>query len=274
MRSFFLTFIALPILTDAQTPLPYASGFDNGAQQAGWAQYRTGHLSNYDWVITSAGSVSAPNHLWHDYPVGGAATDTVQDWYVSPPFDFSAGASLTLKVNVYSITGSSLPSDALRIMLLTGSNDPDEAAVSLLADLTPLVTSSGDFTQIPAVTIPPTAGTSYIAFYYQATQNWFTPGIDDIAITAAPIGIGEHANDALTVSLRSGAPTCTLEVRGGGTEGALLRIQLFNANGALVEQRSFRQTVALGEQASGVRLYELTDARGSLIGRGRLAVLR
>ena len=272
MRTPLLSSLILsPLVLAAQTPLPYTTGFDNAAQQAGWTQFRTGHLSNYSWTLTTAGSVSPPEHLWHDYPVGGAETDTVRDWYVSPPFDLSAGASLTLKVNVYSIMGSTMPSDALRIYLLSGSNDPQTAALQVLADLTPLVTSSSDFTQPPSVVIPPTTGTSHVAFFYQATQNWFTPGIDDVSISAAPIGVQEPEQRPIDLLLLG---QHTLVVR-GNAPGAPVHLRIFGSAGTLELDRTFRDRMELDPAVSdGVKAYVLQDAADRVIRTGRFVRVR
>jgi hypothetical protein len=254
--------------------LPYTTGFDNAAQQSGWTQYRTGHISTYDWGISGGNSPSAPNHLYHDYPVGGASTDTVRDWYVSPPFDFSAGASMTLKANVYTITGSTLPSDGLKVMLLVGSANPALATVSELRDLLPLVTSTQTYTQVAPIAIPPTAGTSRIALYYQATNNWNTPGIDDIAITPVGVGIGEAAvaGGEVGVQPNPSSGPFTIVLRSGAAAGNLL-LRIVDARGALVVTHSFHgNTHVDASLAPGRYHYMLTDERGAQVAQGKVMV--
>ena len=262
MRITFLVLLAAPLVATAQTPLPYSTGFDNAGQQAGWTQYRTGHLSTSDWGYSGVGSPSAPNHLYHDYPVGGASTDTVRDWYVSPPFDFSTGATLTCKVNVYTITGSA---------------NPALATVTELYDLLPLVTSTSTYTQLTPIAVPATAGSSRIAFFYQATNNWNTPGIDDVVIAASGVGITEQPTGAVEVNVfpNPGTGPFTLEVRDARYVGRSLRVQLYDKRGALVAERNFRDRARLDvPMAEGTYVYLLRDEQGMELARGLINALR
>jgi len=272
MRHITLSLLAFPLSLLAQLPLPYSTGFDNAGQQAGWQQFRTGHLSTYSWGISGFGAPSAPNKLWHDYPVGGSANDTVRDWWVSPLLDLSTAANLTLKVNVYAITGSTMPSDGLSIMLLTGSPNPALATVTPLQDLLPLVTSGSTYTQLPAVYIPPT-GPAYIAFYYQATQNWLTPGIDDVSVTAVGVGIEEGSNE-IAISLCPGSD-CSFSVRVDDARwlGEQLTVRLFDAQGRQVFDRAFSSTLrSEGGFPPGCYAYAVSRLDGTPIARGRIVL--
>lgn len=246
MRTTLLSLIGFATLmtsANAQTPLPYTTGFDNTAQQAGWQEFRTGHLANYSWDIGPGGGTapSAPNILWHDYPVGGSSTDTVQDWFVSPPFNFAQGGSLAaMKVNVYSIIGSTQPEDELKIFLLTGSANPNSATtITELDDLTDLVSTSSAFIDIPAVTIPPTVGSSYIAFRYQATNNWFTIKIDNIDIAGAPASVSEQSAEGTVLSLYPDPVVDVLNVSLGG-ELVNAPVVVFDAAGKQVMHATTR----------------------------------
>jgi hypothetical protein len=218
----------------AQVALPYATGFDNTAQQAGWDQFRTGTLSNYDWGIGPSGTApSAPNILYHDYPVGGSSTDTVSDWFVSPLLDLANGASLSIGINVYSIIGSSTPADQMLVMLLTGSNDPEDAtSISLLADLTDSVSSSPAFITVPGIDVPATAGGGYIAFKYRATNNWFTISLDNVNVTGSGIGMEEMAADLPALDVFPNPAGERLHVRGVRTSNAA--VQVLDATGRIV----------------------------------------
>lgn len=97
--TFLLAFCSLISFTArAQTPLPYMTGFDNSAEQAGWQAFKTGIDSFGQWGIASFQVASSPNCLYHDYPVGSSGSDSVIDWYVSPLFDFTDRAELQLKI--------------------------------------------------------------------------------------------------------------------------------------------------------------------------------
>ncbi len=171
-------------VVSAQTTLPYYSGFDNTTEQAGWQQFTKGAAGYFPWSV-GGGGFSAPNALSHDYPVGNPGTDTVTDWYVSPPFHFYGGGHLdSLKVKLYSITDTFTAQDHFGIYYLTGSSDPALAdTVVLLADLTNWASSSNNWRDTGGFAIPPYNGSTYIAFKYIATNDWFVPNIDNINIT-------------------------------------------------------------------------------------------
>ena len=112
----------------AQTPLPYYTGFDNASEKAGWTEYRKGDNGLYQWKFININPVSAPGVLLHNYPVGGSVP--TDDWFVSPPFNFSNGGKLD---SIYfSFTGFGVPAliDTVAIYLLQGNADPALATTS------------------------------------------------------------------------------------------------------------------------------------------------
>lgn len=185
LHLFLLLFCSLSTVSviNAQTTLPYYSGFDNAPEQAGWQQFTKGATGYFPWDL--AAGYSAPNAISHDYPVGNPGTDTVTDWYVSPPFHFYGGGHLdSLKINLYSITDTFTAQDHFGIYYLTGSPDPALAdTVVLLADLTAWASSSNNWRDTGGFAIPPYNGSTYIAFKYIATNDWFVPNVDNINIT-------------------------------------------------------------------------------------------
>lgn len=269
MRTTTFLVIGLPIAVAAQNALPYTTGFDNAVQQQGWQQFRTGHLSNYSWGISANAAASAPNKLWHDYPVGGSATDTVRDWYVSPPLDLSAGAVLTCKANIYAIMGSSMPSDACGIYLLTGNANPDLATITPLQDLLPLITTGSTFTTTTAVNIPATGGVAHIAFYYQATQNWLTPGIDDVSVQPVNVGLAEHASTSgVLITPDPSGNTVTIALTDARYTGQPLTLRMVDAKGSLVLLTSFRDRTQVElPQAAGSYFCTLSDTQGHVLAR-------
>lgn len=190
------------------TPLPYSTGFDNAAQQAGWVEYRKGTISVYDWATSAfvSNTPSAPNCITHDYYVGGGAPGKVVDWYVSPEFDFSTGGKIdALKLNLFAWMLDA-PNDHLGVYLLNGSKDPAIATASLLKDLTAEWVSTDTWKTISNISIPATTGKSYIAFKYTALDNWFVPNIDDISISAvAGSACGATSNILFSNVTSSGA---------------------------------------------------------------------
>src|SRR4051812_45013574 len=73
------------------TTTNYYTAFDNAAQRNGWAQYRSGDPSAYEFGYVPS-AYSTPTCVYHDYPVGGSQVTI--DWFVSPVFDFSAGGKI------------------------------------------------------------------------------------------------------------------------------------------------------------------------------------
>ena len=83
VRITFATFLFSVTLSflNAQTPLPYYTGFDNATEQAGWVEYDLGVTSTYPWEFYNSSAYSAPTCLRRDYPVGG--TQVTDGWFVS-----------------------------------------------------------------------------------------------------------------------------------------------------------------------------------------------
>ncbi len=167
----------------SQAPLHYHQVFDTAFAPNGWQAYRKGATNTYNWSNSSFGAYAGAGYLYHDYPVGTLGNDTTLDWYVSPSFDFAAGGMIdSLHLNVY-IISQLTAMDHFGLYLLSGSPNPDSAAhVQLLADFTYMASGNNSWLDTGGIVIPPTAGMSYLAFKYRATNNWFTVGIDELYV--------------------------------------------------------------------------------------------
>ena len=168
--------------------LPYSTGFDNAGQQAGWQQYRTGNAPGaFDWNIGATG-FSPPNQLSHDYNVGGANTDTVIDWYVSPPMNIINGATISLKVFT---SGFSIPfSDNCELRFSHSDPDPATATYIILANLSFM---QPQFQWLDTtVSMPFVSDSGYFAIRYKTIgAAWMTYGIDNIEISGLT-AVGEN----------------------------------------------------------------------------------
>lgn len=188
----------LMISAHAQTPLPYNSGFDNATQKSGWQSFRKGQTESTNWVYSEDFAdgftpASAPNCLLHPYPTAGGDTELTDDWFVSPGLAMTQGAKLSFKAGVYTIMGELMEGDTLQVYLLQGNANPSAATKTLLADIGYMQSTSYNFKDTANIIIPPTTGTSYIAFRYTSYHNWFTIAFDNIQIIANPTsGIGDH----------------------------------------------------------------------------------
>lgn len=186
----------LCLYTSAQTALPYATNFDNTSQKAGWQFLRKGFATAHPWsYLTDApdGAIvppTAPDCLFHQYPMDGTATQLTNDWAVSPPLNLSTGAKVTFKINVYSISGLQ-PGDSVQLLLLKGSADPATATGKvLLANLTQMQSSSNhNFKDTADIAVPAVTGNAYLAFHYTSYQNWFTAAVDNFSVKALTTGI-------------------------------------------------------------------------------------
>lgn len=194
-----ITVLIISVSAPAQTPLPYYTGFDEGISTPGWQEFRKGVTINWGW-LGSEDYISPPGSLYHIFPdASTASTDTTIDWFVSPPFDFSGGAIIdTLYAGIYSVGGPPHPEDFIGLFLLTGSPDPSLATtITLLVDFTFFPNGfGGGWNDTTNILIPPTAGASYIAFKYIATNNNFQAGFDNLYISALSTGIESVSADA------------------------------------------------------------------------------
>lgn len=177
--------------------LPYNTGFDTPAEQAGWEQYRTGFLSLYDWGIGGGGF--SQNCLSHDYNVGGNPQDTVVDWFVSPPMNFTSPGQMSLKVRT---SGFSTPfPDNFEIWFGTNDPDPETGNFELVANLSfmlPQFTWLDTLIQLPFV-----SDSGFIAFKYKTIgAAWSTYAVDNISIDVLSAIPGEDGNPE-SVSLKA-----------------------------------------------------------------------
>ncbi|HRH65518.1 MAG TPA: choice-of-anchor J domain-containing protein [Bacteroidia bacterium] len=177
----------IPHLTFSQgLPLPYFTGFDSPSEQAGWQQYRTGFISNYAWGF-SGGGFNA-QCVSHDYNVGGNPTDTVVDWFVSPPLNFTTTGTMALKVRT---SGFSTPfPDSFEILFGTYTQDPSAGNFTVIANLSFM---QPQFQWLDTVIdIPFVSDSGYIALKYKTIgAAWSTYAFDNIEISASPVSVPE-----------------------------------------------------------------------------------
>ena len=175
----------------AQTPLPYFTDFETTAQRAGWTQYTRGNIATYLWTLGFVFDLStSPTVLVSPSAEFANPTDTVIQWYVSPPFNFHTGGKVdSFSILVFQPGGIPSPSDSIVLYLLQGSPDPTLAVSKIrLANLAGMMKGFGaSMKDTGNFTIPPTAGTSYIAFKYYSVHDWFQIYIDSIYISGNPL---------------------------------------------------------------------------------------
>ncbi|PCJ64307.1 MAG: hypothetical protein COA58_13210 [Bacteroidetes bacterium] len=163
----------------------YYTGFDSDAEKENWDEYLKGKTGTAHWEI-GTGGVSDPGRIIHYAPTGDADKDSLDNWYVSPKFDFSEGGAIdSLKYNYFAYLGTFFEEQFVGVYLLTGSKDPALASSKvLLADLTSKY--SGDISlwqDTSNITIPTTSGDCYIAFNFVAIDGWSSISFDNLYVT-------------------------------------------------------------------------------------------
>ena len=153
--------------------LPYSATWDTVDEQNEWTQYRLTSSTFYDWDF-SVGFIS------HDYPVGNTEADTIRDWMVSPTINFFSTSKLSFQGNVFSLIGIT-ETDYFGIWFSDGSKDPNDGDYVEIMDLTGSTVGT-NMIDTAGIEIPFTTNEGYIAFVYEATDNWFTVSVDNVAI--------------------------------------------------------------------------------------------
>lgn len=261
-------------ISQAQTPLPYFTGFDNSAEKAGWTEYKLGVNSDpYKWEYASFSAFSSPNCLRHDYPVGGS--QQTDDWFVSPQFDFSSGASIdSLR---YAFTGFGTPNagDTIGIYLLSGSQNPAQASsITMLYSFTDSTYLNDNiWYQMGSLSIPAGSGASYIAFRYTTVVNWLDVRLDNLQISANNVGWPEvrHTKPDVLLYPNPVHGVLNVEIKDQTTGHQQFRLELYDMVGTLVMIRDINSEDQL--EVSGLRgmyVYQIWDLHQAIIARGKL----
>lgn len=264
---FFILHSASCISSFAQSlPLPYYTGFDSTSEKAGWQQFRTGILSGNQWSYSpspfSAFPYSLPYALYHDYNVSGSPTDTVEDWFVSPPLKISTTAKLTLKI---------FPTAFLTevgIWLGTGNNNPASGNFTELGyfDLDYTGQWVDTFVNITTIT-----DTGYIAFKYKGT-DYNSLVIDNVSITPDSGTMLKNIFTEQTNVFVSPNPFTTTLVIVNEVKQSPSEIFIYDVLGREVKQLIINNQstiINLQDLPSGIYFYQISDERKK-ISRGKL----
>jgi|GEM_PF-682312 len=243
--------------------LPYYTGFDNTSEQSGWQQYRQGYESASEWSfdggIAPVG-FSLPACLSHDYNVGGEESQTVIDWFVSPPIHFPSESKMELKLRV---SGFSEPlEDNLEIWFGMVSQNPAFGSFVPLANLSEMSPNQTWLDTI--VDIPYTANEGYIGIRYKTVgSNWKIYAIDNINITVNPLAIeDESISSAIDVSVFPNPFGDQLRIQ---STTDMLEIVLVDLNGrCILSEKKVGRMInwATDGLASGVYFLHVTTEAG------------
>jgi hypothetical protein len=261
---------------NAQLDMPYATGFDNTAEQSGWQQFQKGAVSGFEeWNYEASNAYSAPNALVHMYPVGGQ--DPTDNWFVSPAFNISAGGSLDSMRYYFSGFGTPQAGDTVGVYLLQGNADPDLATSAMMLHQFTGANYQNDYTWrlLAPIALSAQAGNSYLAIRYKTINNWLDVRFDNIAISRISLaGISETAlADILVYPNPVSNQQVQVQFDAAQFQGSTLDLVLYNASGQRVRSVAVTSNMPVSlSLAPGFYAYQLQDASAAPVAIGKLVV--
>lgn len=263
-KLFLISTLLLGLLfsTSAQTALPYYSGFDNSAQKSGWTEYKLGVDSDpYEWNFSAFAPYSAPECLEHNYPVGGS--QPTDDWFISPEFDFSNGATIDSLRHAYNGFGTPMAGDTVALYLITGSADPATASSwTMIYSFTDSAWSAdGVWRKIEDLDIPATSGSCYLAFRYSTTNNWLDVKFDNLRISDKGLGGEEMAVGQPGLELFPN-PADKLLTLSWPVDFRATQIEILNLQGQLIWQKEATAQIQVAGLPAGAYLLQVLDSTG------------
>jgi len=237
------------------TSLPYFTGFENAMPP--WQMIRKGATDPYyKWSIDNINPYAGTSSIYHGYPVGGTvATD---DWFVSPAFSFSTGGKIDSVRHNFSGFGLPQAGDTVAIYLLTGNADPALATKKLLRDFRGSdYVADHNWNQTTNITIPPTAGTSYIAFRYRTVSNWLDVRFDNLRISGNSTGLHDSYIAGRDFSIAPNPVVQHLAIR---TSIAFAKLNMYDLTGKKIISQVFQKELDLSQLTAGSYILELIDA--------------
>lgn len=242
------TFLCITTSLLAQTSLPYYSGFNNETENDGWEEFNLGATESFYYWSTSNTTLS------HDYPVGG--TVPTEDWWVSPEFDFSSGATIDSLKYRFSGFGNPAAGDTIALYIINGAKNPENAsAIIMLRGYTDANYQNDNVWRTDtAIHIPAFSGESHLAFRYTTTDNWLVASFDDLYISGSTVGVKEGGNMKFSIYPN---PTTDILYINSHLKG---EIELFNiaGNKVLEQNKNNPQTVLdISSLPSGVYFLHL-----------------
>lgn len=252
---FSLLFLST-LMLGAQTPLPYATGFEDSTAQAEWVEYRLGPGSNpsYNWTYFNG-------ELLHYYPVGGMqATD---DWIVSPAFDFFNGGTIDSLNYKFAGFGTPQTGDTIALYVLTGHPHPDSANSQTIVRLYTDSTYANDNTwkTDTGLVIPASTELSYFAFRYKTIINWLDVSIDNLAIDGSSVAIETILSQQVKVFPNPVSERLTWELP---AELKVQSISFFNMQGQKLETLRDENSLLLGGYVPGLYFLLLETNQGTI----------
>lgn len=239
------------------TTLPYYENFDNLAN-ARWAAYQLGtnDPDDFPWNITIHNPYSQAFSMMHTCNTG---TPQANDWTVSKnSFSFATGGKID-SIRSW-ITGTNPPAagDTIGIYLLSGNTDPRLASSKiLLHDFRGTNFQTDIWVKTTNITIPPTPGTSYIAFRYKTANNCINIFLDNMRLSG-------NTTTGVTPVLKAGedfktVPNPVIDNLTIQSKEQFEIINIYDVVGRKVHTQSFQPTINIAVLSQGTYILELID---------------
>lgn len=255
--------ISLGLLTTASislsaqtTPLPYSNSFDEPGSLADWAPLFGGfvcedHLEGYFWRQTVYSTPPSPPYvLQHGYDLDSEDGEIFSDWVISPKFNLENGGKLKFKINVNSADGTRGDTEKIGVFVAKSSGT-DIVWVEMIENLSDLVTTTFEMTEIE-VDVPPVDGNStHIAFIYESYNNWWIVSIDDFELIEAPSGVKDVDLVVNKVELYPNPAQGNINIAVSDANLHFDQITIIDVQGKMIKQLPFTNSIDVSDLAPG-----------------------
>ncbi|WP_395061583.1 T9SS type A sorting domain-containing protein [Flavobacterium sp.] len=233
---------------------PYANGFDNNGQLAGWTTSGNG-VGGYGLsVIANAANSQSPSFYWI---FNTATTGAVNNWIYSAPIFLTAGESVTTSFWVRCASARSF-------RLTVGNNNTSAAQTSVIWSNTALLASTYA-QQTTTAYVAPSTGIYYFAFndISAATTAVATLRLDTINFTSV-LSTNEFLNSKFSVYPNPTSGIVTVS----SNDIAINNIQITDINGRTVKNINANgvneSQINISELSQGIYLMKIVSEQGSV----------
>lgn len=264
----------LTTMISAQIELPYYTGFDNEEEQSGWENYEISSGSrSYQWNYSSFDFKSSPTSLRMGSPYDEDVY--IENWFVSPEFDFSNGGVIDSLYYRYTGMGATIEGDGdtMAIYLLVGSPDPllanEKYLIHFFNDT--VTGSEGEWERKDNINIPAVNQPAFLGFRHKTDAGWINLNIDNIYVNdTALLSVNEVKENNIAVEVYPNPFENTFSISGVQPK-EIMQISLYDLNGKKIGVLPKNQAVfSMGNYASGCYLLEVE----TLIGIGRVRLIK
>lgn len=239
------------------TTLPYYENFDTLANLR-WTAYQLGtdDPDDFPWYITIHNPYSPSFSMMHTCNTGTAHAN---NWTVCKnAFSFASGGKIDSIRSFITSINPPAADDTIGIYLLTGNSNPDLATSKiLLHDFRGIHFKTDVWAKTTDITIPPTPGTSYIAFRYKTANNCINIFLDNMHLSGnVSSGVSQvfpTAEDVKTV------PNPVMNILTIQTKEQFEIVNIYDLTGRIVHTQSFQPTINIAFLSQGTYILELID---------------